>query len=173
MPLGYLLPGIFSACLYFRVSFEVTSGYENRINMPSTEHHPVIQWSHVRPSFKTVLMTEQMDDSCHDGTDGWRDRWMKWCFTSRRPLLYVISSPVATLQWKVHHSSHAASDRTGGSFQWNFLWPFCKKKFERGTFCQNSLWFFFKNHQKGRTLLFAKNCHNCLQHERMLNIFLL
>jgi hypothetical protein len=20
----------------------------------------------------------------------WRDRWMKWCFTSRRPLLYVI-----------------------------------------------------------------------------------
>jgi hypothetical protein len=66
MPLGYLLPGIFSACLYFRVSFEVTSGYENRINMPSTEHHPVIEWSHERPSFKTVLMTEQMDDSSHD-----------------------------------------------------------------------------------------------------------
>jgi hypothetical protein len=58
MPLGYLLPGIFSACLYFRVSFEVILGYENRINMPSTEHHLVIEWSHEHPSFKTILMTE-------------------------------------------------------------------------------------------------------------------
>jgi hypothetical protein len=43
MPLGYLLPGIFSASLCFRVSFEVISGYENRINMPSAEHHLVIE----------------------------------------------------------------------------------------------------------------------------------
>jgi hypothetical protein len=62
MPLGCLLPGIFSACLYFKVSFEVTLRYENKINMPSIKHHPVIEWSHEHPSFKTVLMTEQMDE---------------------------------------------------------------------------------------------------------------
>jgi hypothetical protein len=33
--------------------------------------------------------------------------------------------------------------------------------------------FFLKNHQKGHTIFFAKNCDNCLQHERMLHIFLL
>ncbi len=40
----------------------------------------------------SIRMDDRTDGRMDDEIDGWWDRWMKWCFTSQRPLLYVILS---------------------------------------------------------------------------------
>jgi hypothetical protein len=31
-----------------------------------------------------------LEQTDHDGMNGWQDRWLKWCFTSQRPLICVM-----------------------------------------------------------------------------------